>query len=323
MQLVIETVIPVFVIIAAGWWARRAGLLEEKASSALNQYVFYFAVPAMMFLATSKFSLSEVINGPFLLAYFLASVLTVTIGFIPYRALGIKGPLDSMVVALNNVWANTIYMGVPLFFFIFGEKGTLPVVMATLTTNMVFIFCMALFANMEDEATDGDGKHIGTGQKKASLPELFIKIFLKNPVMLAPILGMLVSYLQLPVPKPLDNLLSMVAPSAAPVALFSLGLALYGLKIQGNLFQLSWITGVKLLVHPLMAFIIVTVMDLEPFWAASTVLLSALPTGAMVYVLAQQYEKRVDLSSSVIFSTTVLSILTLAVLLPLMKDWAG
>ena len=311
MQLVIETVIPIFVIIAAGWWARKSNLLEEKASATLNQYVFYFAIPAMMFSATARFSLAEVINGPFLIAFFLATLITALVGFIPYKALRIQGPLDSMVIALNTVWANTIYMGVPLFFFIFGDKGTLPVIMATLTTNMAFIFCMAVFANLEP------------GQSKASLLGLFSKIFLKNPVMLAPILGMSVSFLELPLAKPLDNLLTMVAPSAAPVALFSLGLSLYGLKIQGSLFQLSWITLVKLVIHPLVALAIVWAMELEPFWAASVVLLSALPTGAMVYVLAQQYDRRVDLSSSSIFVTTILSIVSLAILLPIMKQWAG
>ena len=311
MQLVIETVIPIFVIIAAGWWTRKSNLLEEKASSALNQYVFYFAVPAMMFSATARFSLAEVINGPFLVAFFLATLITALIGFIPYKTLRIQGPLDSMVIALNTVWANTIYMGVPLFFFIFGEKGTLPVIMATLTTNMAFIFCMAVFANLEP------------GQPKASLPRLFSKIFLKNPVMLAPILGMTVSFLELPLAKPLDNLLTMVAPSAAPVALFSLGLSLYGLQIQGSLLQLGWITLVKLIIHPLIALAIVWAMDLEPFWAASVVLLSALPTGAMVYVLAQQYDRRIELSSSSIFVTTILSIVSLAILLPMMKQWAG
>jgi predicted permease len=102
-----------------------------------------------------------------------------------------------------------------------------------------------------------------------------------------------------------------------------MGLSLYGLSLKGNMLQLSWMTAMKLLVQPLVTWGIVLVMGLDPFWAASAVLLAALPAGSMVYVLAQQYERRVELASSTILSTTVLSLVTLALLLPLIKSWVG
>lgn len=312
MQLVLETVIPVFMIIAAGWWCRRSGLLDEGSAKALNQYVFYIAIPPMMFLSTARVDIVEIVNIPFLSAYFMATALTMAIAFVGYRWFKVSGPLDGTVIALISGWGNTIYMGVPLFYFLFGEKGTLPVVMATLTTNMLFILGLAFFANME-----------ASGTKRTHVLELFQNVFLKNPVMLSPILGVLFSFFALSIPVPVENLLEMIAPSAAPVALFSLGLSLYGLSFRGNSLQLGWMTGLKLVVHPLMAFLIVQAVELEPFWAASVVLMSALPTGAMVFVLAQQYDRRVDLASSTILSTTVLSVITLALILPLIKVWAG
>ncbi len=312
MQLVFETVIPVFVIIALGWWCRKTSLLDERSSKALNQYVFYIAVPPLMFLSTARVDIVEIVNLPFLATYFAATVITMGITFLGRRWLNIQGTLDGTVISLIAGWGNTVYMGVPLFYFLFGDKGTLPVVIATLFTNMLFMFGLAFFANLEAQ-----------GGKRTSLITLFQNVFLKNPVMLAPVLGMLFSLFSIPLPVPLENLLDMIAPSAAPVALFALGLSLYGLSLRGNMLQLSWMGAMKLLVHPLVAFIIVTAVGLEPFWAASVVLMSALPTGAMVFVLAQQYDKRVDLASSAILATTVLSIFTLALMLPFIKAWAG
>lgn len=312
MQLVFETVIPVFFIITLGWWCRRSGLLDERSAKALNQYVFYIAVPAMMFSSTARVELSEIVNLPFLLTYFAATAITMLLTFIGYRWLKPQGALDRTVICLISGWGNTVYMGVPLFYFVFGDKGTLPVVIATLATNMAFIFGLAFFAHREQ-----------AGQTSNSTAELLRNVFVKNPVMLAPILGMSWSLAGLSLPVPLDNLLGMIAPSAAPVALFALGLSLYGLSLRGNSAQLGWMSAMKLLVHPLVAWGLVLLFGLEPFWAASVVLMSALPTGAMVFVLAQQYEKRVELASSAILSTTVLSVLTLAVILPLIKSWAG
>ena len=312
MQLLLETVIPVFALMALGWSCRKSGLLDAGAAKALNQYVFYIAIPPLLFTSTARVAIADIINWPFLAAYFAGTAAVIVIAFMGARWMKISGPLDSAVVGLIASWGNTVYMGIPLFYFLFGDKGTLPVVIVTLTTNMVMIFVLALCANMD-----------AGGQERRSVFGLFKSIFLTNPVMLAPVLGMLVSHYSLTVPVPIDNLLNMIAPSAAPVALFAMGLSLYGLSLKGNMLQLSWMTVMKLLVQPLVTWGIVLVLGLDPFWAASAVLLAALPAGSMVYVLAQQYEKRVELASSTILSTTVLSLVTLALLLPLIKGWVG
>lgn len=312
MQLLLTIVLPVFAIIFAGWFAVRSEILEKSAAKILNNYVYYFAVPPMLFLATAKFPIVDVINVDFIIAFFLAISAIMLVTLAPYLIVKKERPMELMVLSLTTGWPNTIYMGVPIAFYLFGEKGILPVVIATLSTNVVFIAALALLAGIE-----GDEK----GSKKVR--RFFSKAFFKNPIMLAPALGIFVYGSHLQVPEAINNLFEMMAPSAAPVALFSLGLSLYGLSIKGNRLQVSWITIQKLILHPLIALGIVLWMDLEPFLAASVVLMCALPTGSMVYVLAQQYNTRIELSSSVIFLTTLGSMFTLGVILPLLSQFAA
>ena len=204
-------------------------------------------------------------------------------------------------------------MGVPIFYFMFGERGALPVIIATLTSNLLFILVLALMSELQNSQGSVWGK----------LKTLLFQALLKNPVMMAPVLGMLVSLSGISLPAIILTPLQMLAPSAAPVALFALGISLCGLKVGAGSFELVWLTLVKLVVHPLATFGLALMFGLEPFWGASAVVLAALPTGAMVYVLAQQYNTRVTLTSATIMVTTLLSLITLAVLLPLMKQWGG
>ncbi|WP_432474320.1 AEC family transporter [Amphritea sp. HPY] len=312
MAMLFDIVIPVFLLVALGWLSRKTELLKENSAQALNQYVFYIAVPALMFLSTAKVDIGAVLHWGFILAYIGGSVIAVAVAFLAWRRMTLQAPLDWTVVALNAAWPNTVYMGVPIFYFMFGEQGTLPVVISTLASNLLFILVLALMSELQRSS----------GSIMQKLRSLLLQALLKNPVMMAPLLGMAVSVSGVSLPVALLTPLEMLAPSAAPVALFALGISLYGLQVKGAGFELGWLSLVKLVVHPLAVYLIaVWVLQLEPFWAVSAVLLAALPTGAMVFVLAQQYRTRVTLSSATIMVTTLASIVTLALLLPYLKQW--
>ncbi len=313
MQLLFDIVIPVFILMVLGWGCRRSGLLEEASASALNRYVYYIAVPALMFTSTVSVDIQSVLQWHFIAVYIGGSAIAVIVAFIGWRRMRLAAPLDWTVVALNSAWANTVYMGVPIFYFMFGDRGALPVIIATVISNLLFILVLALMSELQNSQ----------GGVVAKLKTLLVQALLKNPVMMAPLLGMLVSLSGISLPAIILTPLQMLAPSAAPVALFALGISLSGLQVGAGRFELVWLTLVKLVVHPLATFALALMFGLEPFWGASAVVLSALPTGSMVYVLAQQYNTRVTLTSATIMVTTLVSLITLAVLLPLMQQWGG
>ncbi|WP_290704597.1 AEC family transporter [Amphritea sp.] len=313
MQLLFDIVIPVFLLMVLGWWCSRSGLLEESSASALNRYVYYIAVPALMFTSTASVDIQTVLRWDFIAVYLGGSVIAVMMAFLGWRRLKLEAPLDWTVIALNSAWANTVYMGVPIFYFLFGDRGTLPVIIATLVSNLVFILILALMSELQNN----DG---GVLKK---LKALVVQALLKNPVMMAPILGMLVSVSGISLPTAIITPMNMLAPSAAPVALFALGMSLSGLEVRRAGFDLAWLSLVKLIIHPLATWGLALLLNLDPYWTASAVLLSSLPTGAMVYVLAQQYNTRVTLSSATIMVTTIFSVITLAFLLPVLKQLVG
>ena len=55
--------------------------------------------------------------------------------------------------------------------------------------------------------------------------------------------------------------------------------------------------------------------EVESFWASSAIILSALPTAAMAFVIAQEKMAYVSEVSSIIVLSTVISVITISTLL--------
>lgn len=118
------------------------------------------------------------------------------------------------------------------------------------------------------------------------------------------------------VPKPIATFCEMMGSPAGPCALFAIGLFLASQRLTAGLAEAGWISALKLLVHPALAWVLTqTLFPMDPFWTGSAVILAALPTGALTFVVASQYQTYVERTSSAILVSTVLSVVTLSALL--------
>lgn len=310
MEALLNVVLPVFGIIFAGYLSRRSGLLGTASAEALNRFAYYIALPPLLFQATARTPIGVILNGPFIAVYLGGILLTLLITLpIARYAFGHRSLTLLSLHSLAAVFANVVYMGVPLFLAAFGPDGTTPVVTVFLVGNLVLLVGIAC---VEFGQAEGSARHI-IGDVLLSL--------LRNPLLCSMLAGMAVSYLQLPLPTPLTQFLTLLGAAAAPTALFALGLALYGYPLHGDVVEVSWITLLKLVVHPLLTWVLVQyVFELEPFWGNAAVLLAATPTGALVFVVAQKYNVYVQRGAAVIVASTLLSMVTLTLLFSWLAD---
>src|SRR5690606_27894378 len=66
MSAVINVALPVFAIILAGYGSGKLGLLGQASSEALNKFVYWIALPPLLFLAMARAPVAETLNWPFL-----------------------------------------------------------------------------------------------------------------------------------------------------------------------------------------------------------------------------------------------------------------
>jgi len=118
------------------------------------------------------------------------------------------------------------------------------------------------------------------------------------------------------VPRPIAIYCDLMGASAGPCALFAIGLFLATQSMKANLLEVGWISALKLVVQPALAwFLIQTLFPLDPFWAGSAIILAGLPTGALTFVVASQYRIYVERTSAAILMSTIASVVTLSFLL--------
>ena len=302
---VLGAVIPVFGLVACGYLAGRFGLVTPASSAALNQFVYAFALPAMLFVAVYRGSLDEILSGYFLLAVIVATVGTALVGFFLSHLKGAT-PAESTMRALNASFANTGYLGIPLVTVAYGERAALPAALATVATNLVSfalaIVCLEMFVNPRRG-----------GVRRA------LRGVVMSPLIWPIGLAIFLVGVGVRVPLPVERFATLLAAAAGPCALFAIGLFVSQLSIREGA-AASWQTTVlKLVLHPLlMAALVFWLLPVDPLWAQIAVVCASLPLGATAFVLAQRYQLlEAETSTGAVISTAA-SLLTVSAVMMLL-----
>jgi hypothetical protein len=138
----LKIILPVFALIFAGYACRKTNRLGPNASSELNRFVVYLALPALLFdiMATTPW---HTLDQPAFIAVFGLGAggvfgLTVLIRLKQSRHLA-----DASLDGLNAAYPNTGFIGLPLCMLAFGHASLAPAVIATVMTVCV-LFAVAI-----------------------------------------------------------------------------------------------------------------------------------------------------------------------------------
>jgi malonate transporter and related proteins len=302
---VFDSVLPVFGLVASGVLAGRYGLVSQASSAALNQFVYAFALPAMLFIAVYRGSLEEILSGFFLAGVVAATLGTAVLGYLGSRSLQGGSPAESTMRALNASFANTGYLGIPLVTVAYGERAALPAALATVATNIVSfavaIVCLELFVNPR------------RGAVKRALAGVA-----RSPLIWPIALAVAVVAAGWRIPLPVERFALLLSGAAGPCALFAIGLFVSQLSMRAGI-AASWpSTVLKLVVHPaLMAVLAYALLPIDPFWAKISVVCASLPLGATAFVLAQRYGLLEAETSTGAVVSTAASVLTVSIVMML------
>ena len=125
METLVEVAFPVFAIVLTGYLAGQFGILGAQSAAALNCFVYYFALPPVLFVFTARAPITEILNWPFIAAFLGGTTLTLIVALAGGRfVFGHDTPRLAMH-GLTAVFANTAYMGIPLFLTAFGPDAPL------------------------------------------------------------------------------------------------------------------------------------------------------------------------------------------------------
>lgn len=300
----LNAIIPLFALIGFGYLAKRT-LLDSAMLPALNQFVYFFAVPALLFQASSSQSLESLLDPIGLTGFLFATILTGLLTVVLCRVLFQKQDFSSSVIqALNTTFANYAYMGIPLIFALLGEEAQGATISIILTGNLFLIGGAQLLIESQSK------EHVGWKH----IVSVIDRSLLRNPIFIATVLGLTVSSLDLTLPQVVTTTLDTLGQAAIPVALFCLGASLQFMHGQTPYRELFFLSAIKLLIHPALTWGVFILLGMQDsIWLIVSVLLTALPTGVLAHVVAMKYDIMEKATSQVVVISTLFSLVTVSV----------
>lgn len=305
MTSILGIVLPVFALIFAGWLVRRIGVMGPQASSELNRFVVYLALPALLFDIVSGSSWQELWQ-PHFVAVFTLSTLTVFALTVLLHAQRSGFDADGPVLGLAAAYPNTGYLGFPLLLAALGPSSNTLTLISTIVTACVLFGGAIVLIEMRLHA----------GSRPLQVAAKVAKSLAKNPLIVAPVIAAFFPATGVEVPHPVQVFLKLLGAAASPCALVGLGLFLAQKRPQrqvGVSSQAAWVVALKLVVHPALAWVLATTLfPLEAQARHAAVLLAMLPTGTGPFMLAEFYEREAGVTARAILVSTVLSIATIS-----------
>ena len=305
MQNIITITLPFFALIGCGYLAARKGLLGDGGIGGLNTFVFYFALPCLIFNSLAGKPLTDIVNPEFMGAYFSASIVVFATAALLARLL-FKTTLGSSALhGQASSVGNVGYLALPLIAALLGEEARLPVVLGWLV-DLVILVPLSI-ALLETDRHD-------TGAW-ADFARNVLKGVVLNPFVLSIFAGVLYAASGFPIPAPLGSFTGLLGQAAGPCALFALGATLAGRPMSEGLSEALSMSAFKLFIHPAVMWVcMVMIFEIEPLWATAAVLTAAAPVAGNVYIVAQSFGVHVLRVSTAILISTAIAVLSLSML---------
>jgi len=306
MSAVAEIVLPVFALILVGYGFGRTRLLSAEGARGLGVFVYYAAIPALLFRGMAAEAPPAGGSFGLLCAYFAGTLSIFALSMALGRLLFRLNFAEMGLMGMSTSFSNSVQLGIPLIVSAFGQAGLVPL---SLIISLHGIIMLSLATVVVEVGRGHGGELLHTA--KATLLAI-----LGNPVIAAIIVGFLWRELGLGIPGMLGRFIDLLAAAATPAALFSLGATIARFRLAGDLRESLTVVAIKLFLLPLAVYLFATrVFALDTFDTAVAVCCAALPTGSNAFILAQRYEIYVARAASSVLISTALSILTMGALL--------
>lgn len=300
MHILFLVIFPVFTIMLFGAIAARFHLLAKNTGTGINQYVTYFALPALFFTALASTPILTIINWPFLYAYISGLIVSILLNYCVIKLTLKQTPAITLLQTLGASFPNTAYMGIPMLIIILGPKAAIP----GTVVSALYLIVMVIFVVLIDVELQNDKGFISTSKRVG-------QVIIKSPLIVSILAGLLWSMTGYPLPNPIVSLGRELGVTAGTCALFAIGKIMYTLPPTIHFKEEMIISMMKLFVQPLIILVALLIFHVDDFWAASGFLLAALPTATIIYIVSQNFNIYQRNASGMVLVTSLTSIVSL------------
>lgn len=296
MQILLDVILPVFVVIGLGYVMARRGSFSESAVDTLMTFAQGVAVPCLLFRQMAHMDLGTSYSWGLVISFYAGAFLCFAIAFTLTWKL-FRRPLDEAVATgFAAMFSNTLLLGLPITERAFGPDAlSANYAIISLHSPLFYGFGITFMELV---------RHRGQDLSPREVSQKVLRAIFTQPLVLAISLGFLVNISGLPLPGAIDAATDLLGRAGLPTALFGLGGVLFRYRIEGDKAIVALIVVLALVVHPVVTYGLAQVFKLDIATLRSSVVTAAMPPGANAYLFAHMYAvgRRAN-ASAVLFGT--------------------
>jgi len=305
---ILNIVLPVFSVILLGWFLKRYNLIDDTFLFQTNRLVYYVGLPLLLFYKIGTADFFANFNGRLVIGSVAAVIITFFASYL-YARLRNYPPAAHGAFSQGAFRGNIAYMGLALCLNAYGEPGLTRggILMGFLVP---FLNLFAIFALLWPHRQSDDGKGGWFWARQIIL----------NPLILACFIGIVWSFLALPIPILLERSLKIATGMTLPLALIAIGGSFSLAKLQGDLVRAGLSTGIKIVWMPLLAALLLIFLGVRGMDLGIGVLIAGTPAATATYIMAHQLRGDAELAGSIVMMSTILSALTYTIALLILRS---
>lgn len=281
MGALIEIILPVFLVLGFGYGAVRVGWFSNSDVDALMRFIQRFAVPCLLFLAISRIDLKQDFDLRLLASFYTGAACSFALGLLGGRYLFHRPWEDSVAIGFTCLFSNSVLLGLPIAERAFGTAALSPM-FTIIAVHSPFCYLLGISA-MEIVRNR-------SGSYWAAIPSI-LKAMFSNSLILGIAAGFAVNLGGIPLPASLGAATELMARAALPAAIFGLGGVLTRYRPDGDLRIVLYVISLSLLVHPAIAYGMVTLFGLGQDSLRAAVITASMAPGVNTYIFANLYGK--------------------------------
>ena len=306
---VINTIAPIFLIIALGMLLRAKRFLSDDLVKGLNRLVYWVGLPTLLFykIATSSHDLQTagrtylvVILGMF--ACLLVAMIAAFITRVPFSSLG--------TFCQGAYRGNLAYIGLVVLVYSFASSPPPQRQQAETIGALVLGMIVPVYNILSVTVLLISRHNMGRGVIKK-----IAKGILTNPLLISSVAGILYSLTGSQLPVAFDRTFAAIGNMALPLALLGIGATLITEKVQGHITPAIISSLIKTAIAPIAGFFIAKMLCLTPDETRIALIFLACPTAIASYTLTTEIGGNPKLAAAIVVISTIFAIVSLSAVL--------
>lgn len=304
---ILNSIAPIFLLIAFGKVLQKTGFFPDSFFKGLNKLVYWFALPALLISNISSAEIEFDAISRIVLLFSAGTVASLVVAWFVSRGLKLSAPKTGSFIQ-GSFRGNGAFIGLPVIIYTLGSIDPQAEMLATVVLAPVVIIFNILGVIVL--------QHYSAHKSDTKTSVLaFIFQVIKNPLIMACVLGISLNLLNITLPLLIARPLRALANAALPMILMSIGAGLIFERLRGSASPTLIASLLKVAVTPLLGFLLAGLLPLDNTEKMIAIFYLACPTAGMSYVMAEVLGNDGPLAGRIVALSTLLTAITLPIVI--------